>query len=62
MAVSNPRDVPEYEVNPMDLQFRRGEDAFKVCCCLVNHELLCVIYYMELYKALVGILRDVMQC
>lgn len=30
MTVSNPRDVPEYEVNPMELQFRRGEDALKV--------------------------------
>jgi len=44
MAVSNPRDVPEYEVNPLELQFRRGEDVFKVCCCLVDHNLLCLIY------------------
>ncbi|XP_020593344.1 dual specificity protein kinase shkC-like [Phalaenopsis equestris] len=29
MAVSNPKDVPDYEVNPTELQFRRGEDIFK---------------------------------
>lgn len=29
MAVSNPIDVPDYEVNPTELQFRRGEDIFK---------------------------------
>lgn len=29
MAVSNPKDVPDYEVNPTELQFRRGEDVFK---------------------------------
>ncbi|ONK57881.1 uncharacterized protein A4U43_C09F5160 [Asparagus officinalis] len=32
MTVSNPRDVPEYEVNPMDLQFRRGDDVLKDTC------------------------------
>lgn len=32
MTVSNPRDVPEYEVNPMELQFRRGEDVLKATC------------------------------
>lgn len=32
MAVSNPRDVPEYEVNPMELQFRRREDVLKATC------------------------------
>lgn len=25
MVVLNPREVPEYEINPMELQFRRGE-------------------------------------
>ncbi|KAJ6806071.1 serine/threonine-protein kinase STY17-like [Iris pallida] len=34
MTVSNPRDVPEYEVNPGELQFRRGEDIFKACSIL----------------------------
>ncbi|KAK8942171.1 Serine/threonine-protein kinase HT1 [Platanthera guangdongensis] len=29
MTVSDPKDVPEYEVNPAELQFRRGEDIFK---------------------------------
>ncbi|XP_039124937.1 integrin-linked protein kinase 1-like [Dioscorea cayenensis subsp. rotundata] len=29
MAVSNPREVPEYELNPLELQFRRGEDILK---------------------------------
>jgi hypothetical protein len=30
MAVSNPREIPEYELNPGELQFRRGEEVLKV--------------------------------
>ncbi|WOL03641.1 dual specificity protein kinase shkC-like [Canna indica] len=29
MAVSNPHEVPEYELNPAELQFRRGEEILK---------------------------------
>nr|CAD1819916.1 unnamed protein product [Ananas comosus var. bracteatus] len=29
MTVSNPRDVPEYELNPLELEFRRGEELSK---------------------------------
>ncbi|XP_074581514.1 integrin-linked protein kinase 1-like [Curcuma longa] len=29
MAVSNPGEVPEYELNPGELQFRRGEEVLK---------------------------------
>ncbi|KAG1328254.1 Integrin-linked protein kinase 1 [Cocos nucifera] len=29
MTVSNPREVPEYELNPGELQFRRGEEVLK---------------------------------
>ncbi|KAJ1703744.1 hypothetical protein LUZ63_003523 [Rhynchospora breviuscula] len=29
MAVSNPREIPEYELNPGELQFRRGEEVLK---------------------------------
>ncbi|XP_073000339.1 integrin-linked protein kinase 1-like isoform X2 [Typha latifolia] len=29
MTVSNPRDIPEYELNPGELQFRRGEEVLK---------------------------------
>ncbi|KAJ8467385.1 hypothetical protein OPV22_029937 [Ensete ventricosum] len=29
MAVSNPQEVPEYELNPGELQFRRGEEVLK---------------------------------
>ncbi|KAJ3678130.1 hypothetical protein LUZ60_001933 [Juncus effusus] len=29
MTVSNPREIPEYELNPGDLQFRRGEEVLK---------------------------------
>jgi hypothetical protein len=31
MAVSNPRDVPEYELNPLDLEVRRGPETPKAC-------------------------------
>ncbi|RRT75733.1 hypothetical protein GW17_00001525 [Ensete ventricosum] len=31
MAVSNPQEVPEYELNPGELQFRRGEEVLKAC-------------------------------
>ncbi|XP_062222813.1 integrin-linked protein kinase 1-like [Phragmites australis] len=29
MAVLNPKEVPEYELNPLELEFRRGEDVTK---------------------------------
>ncbi|CAD6243652.1 unnamed protein product [Miscanthus lutarioriparius] len=29
MAVSNPKEVPEYELNPLELEFRRGEEVTK---------------------------------
>ncbi|KAL6899617.1 hypothetical protein ACP4OV_006275 [Aristida adscensionis] len=29
MAVSNPKELPEYELNPLDLEFRRGEEVTK---------------------------------
>ncbi|XP_020087210.1 serine/threonine-protein kinase STY17 [Ananas comosus] len=29
MVVSNPREVPEYELNPGELQFRRGEEVMR---------------------------------
>jgi hypothetical protein len=31
MAVSNPKQVPEYELNPLELEFRRGEEVTKAC-------------------------------
>jgi hypothetical protein len=30
MSVSNPQDVPEYELNPLHLEFRRNEELSKV--------------------------------
>jgi serine/threonine protein kinase len=29
MTVSNPKEVPEYELNPLELEFRRGEEVTK---------------------------------
>ncbi|CAN6273419.1 unnamed protein product [Urochloa humidicola] len=29
MAVSNPKEVPEYELSPLELEFRRGEEVTK---------------------------------
>jgi hypothetical protein len=31
MTVSNPKEVPEYELNPLELEFRRGEEVTKAC-------------------------------
>lgn len=30
MTVANPREVPEYELNPLDIQIRRGDGISKV--------------------------------
>lgn len=30
MMVSNPGDVPEYELNPSELQFKKGDEVVKV--------------------------------
>lgn len=29
MAVANPREVPEYELNPLELQIRKGDGISK---------------------------------
>ncbi|MQM03557.1 hypothetical protein Taro_036343 [Colocasia esculenta] len=34
MAVSNPQEVPEYEINPAELQLRKGEGITKACSSL----------------------------
>jgi len=31
MAVANPRDVPEYELNPLELQVRKSDGITKAC-------------------------------
>ncbi|URD87904.1 serine threonine protein kinase [Musa troglodytarum] len=31
MAVSDPQEVPEYELNPGEIQIRRGEEALQAC-------------------------------
>ncbi|KAF6164620.1 hypothetical protein GIB67_032848 [Kingdonia uniflora] len=31
MSVSNPREVPEYELNPLELQIRKGDGISKAC-------------------------------
>lgn len=30
MTVANPREVPEYELNPLDIQIRRSDGIHKV--------------------------------
>ena len=39
MTVANPREVPEYELNPLELQIRRGDGISKACpfTIFVNH-------------------------
>lgn len=34
MHVNNDREVPEYEIDPNDLDFTNGNDLSKVCICL----------------------------
>lgn len=31
MTVANPREVPEYELNPVELQVRKSDGISKVC-------------------------------
>lgn len=31
MTVANPREVPEYELNPLELQVRKSDGISKVC-------------------------------
>lgn len=31
MVVSNPQEVPEYEINPLELQLRRADGIVKAC-------------------------------
>lgn len=31
MTVANPREVPEYELNPLELQIRRSDGISKAC-------------------------------
>lgn len=32
MAVTNPREVPEYELNPLELHIRKADGISKACC------------------------------
>lgn len=44
MMVSNPQEIPEYEMNPGDFHFRRGEEILKVCPLpFYNVGLLCKV-------------------
>lgn len=37
MAVANPREVPEYELNPLELQIRKSDGISKASVlCFVN--------------------------
>jgi len=58
MAVSNPKEVPEYELNPLELEFRRGEEVTKACvfinflhlffillCSACSHELWVLVIH-----------------
>lgn len=41
MTVANPREVPEYELNPLELQVRKSDGIAKVSsvCCLYNQRM-----------------------
>lgn len=56
MAVANPREVPEYELNPLELQVRKSDGITKVVPFLPililfllayqnNHEYVCFSRY-----------------
>lgn len=38
MVVSNPREVPEYEINPLELKLRRGDGIAKACYLFLHYE------------------------
>lgn len=40
MTVANPREVPEYELNPLELQIRRSDGISKACPFTISFLLL----------------------
>jgi len=45
MAVSNPKEVPEYELNPLELEFRRGEEVTKACLFFFKN-VVCLLFIL----------------
>ncbi|RRT39669.1 hypothetical protein B296_00058991, partial [Ensete ventricosum] len=44
MAVSNPQDVPEYELNPAELYFRQGDELSKACSLHAGIFVICFCF------------------
>lgn len=54
MAVANPREVPEYELNPMDIQIRKSDGISKASfhsCYSVE-----IIFFLETFADVVILL------
>lgn len=63
MTVANPREVPEYELNPLELQIRRSDGISKACpfpvffffhfiICYTSHKLRIASYSRTSIKVL----------
>jgi len=48
MTVSNPREVPEYELKPGEFQFRRGDEIMVASSCLIEL-LYCVLHSENMF-------------
>lgn len=44
MAVANPREVPEYELNPLELQVRKSDGITKVSPYCPNYRQIASVY------------------
>jgi hypothetical protein len=50
MVVSNPKEVPEYELNPLELEFRRGEEVTKASFYKLLPFLFTVSFFMSAFS------------
>lgn len=41
MTVANPREVPEYELNPLEIQVRKADGISRVRACLLSIDNSC---------------------
>lgn len=50
MVVSNPKELPEYELNPLELEFRRGEEVTKACAFINSLHLFFTLFCSCLHE------------
>lgn len=54
MAVANPKEVPEYELNPLELQVRRADGIAKARSFL----LYCPFFQTSFFRFLLSTVND----